>query len=152
MNRTLLGKPEELASRRIPRLREDDKAPGNRPRDPSTLLYPLGKDTRVVAPNKPLSLTGFRMDDRPGVEKVFVILSATELGLARYFDHDGKQVTAPSAAGDLLNSLNAELVTMFENSDAVASRGITRVPQRVGVLRDGVKPGMVEVTLTHQPR
>jgi hypothetical protein len=161
LNRTLAGDPSSLGSKGIERIRDDDRRE-RPPVGPYQLLYPMKNDPRVAESNKPFKLTGFRMDDKPGVEKMFVVVSAKPIDISRYFDVDGDQRTGnrpPSSGGDrgrredrdedVLDQLNKDLADWSANAESVLPKGVERDPEGYGVVRDPAKPGVVELTLLH---
>lgn len=154
VNRTLSGDPGSLGSKGIERIRDDDRR--DRPRTPAyKLLYPMKTDPKVAEANKPFKLTGFRMDEKPGVEKMFIVVSAKPLDISRYFDVNGDQRTGRGprndSDGDVLDQLNKDLADWSQNAESALPKGIERDPEGYGVVRDTTKPGVVELSLLHFP-
>ncbi len=160
VNRTLPGDPGTLSSKGIERIRDEDRR--ERPRTgPYKLLYPMKNDPKVADPNKPFTLAGFKMDDRPGVEKMFILVSAKPIDITRYFDVNGDQRTGRRPAGgggnredtddDVLDQLNKDLADWSQNAESALPKGIEREPEGYGVVRNPAKPGVVELTLLHFP-
>lgn len=168
LNRTFNGDPEMLAAKGIDRVRVEDRQ--RRPESPTyRLLYPLKGDKNTVSADQWITLPGsdsFNMDSRPGVEKLYVIVSAHPLNLAQHFSLETGQIRSSSSASssgrrndsddDVLGQLNKELETYAANGQtaAVSEKGIIRSGQSesYGVLRDSGKPAQFEVSLKHLAR
>lgn len=160
VNRTLAGDPGTLRDKGIERIRDDDRR--ERPRGSAyKLLYPMKNDPRVAEANKPFKLTGFRMDEKPGVEKMFIVVSAKPIDINRYFDVASGDQRKPRPGGDagrrddtdddVLDQLNKDLADWSQNAESALPKGIERDPEGYGVVRDPGKPGVVELTLLHFP-
>lgn len=179
LNRTFSGDPSQLASKGIQRVRDEDQR--TRPSGPTyRLLYPLNREGNKMRANYWAVLPGegasasFTMDNQPGVEKLYVVVSSRPLDLNRYFNiEDGElRASAPgrserAQAGsngprrqdseeDVLSQLNKELAEFSANGESAftETKGITRdrEPESYGVVRDSNKPAQFEVTLVHLPR
>jgi len=159
LNRTFAGEPGELSRKGIERIRDDDHG-GRGSKEKYKLLYPLGKDPKTTSASAPFRLPVMHMDDQPGVEKMFIVVSAKPIKIDNYFDVNGDQRRSPSAGGgrhvdsedDVLDQLNKELVSWKDNSEIVQAKGISRDSEGYGVVRDSAKPGMLELTLQHHPK
>jgi hypothetical protein len=166
LNRTLVGNPDQLSSKGIDRVRDDDRRDRTGKRARYKLLYPLGNDAKVTSANKKFQISGFKMDNQPGVEKMMVVVSAKPVDLSKYFDVDGNQRTRRGRASgsegdsgrhtdseeDVLDQLNKDLSDWAANAESSLPKGVTRDPEGVGVVRNGDRPGMVELTLRHYGR
>jgi hypothetical protein len=160
VNRTLSGDPGTLNSKGIERIRDEDRR--DRPRTTQyKLLYPMKNDPKVADANKPFKLAGFRMDDKPGVEKMFIVVSAKPIDISRYFDVNGDQRTGGGGRdrgrrddtdNDVLDQLNKDLADWSQNADSALPKGIERDPEGYGVVRDTGKPGVVQLSLLHFPK
>ena len=171
LNRTFNGDPQQLAAKGIDRVRREDSS--RRPDGPTyRLLYPLKSDSNRVAANRWVVLPGednFSMDNRAGVEKLYIIVSSKPLKLSDYFNVESGEIrngSASSGSGntsrrndsddDVLGQLNKQLAEYAENAQIaiLEEKGITRTsdPGSYGVVRDSGKPAQFEVSLRHLPR
>ena len=178
LNRTLPGDQDRVGSRGIDVIRDEDRRNRSGDRRKYTLLYPRGGESRPVRGNTRVQLPPgnqfFRMDDEPGIERVYVLASENEIDVSDYFDLDnGRQRTGrprgrprggdSSIEDDVLDQLNAHMaelvgnaLTEFAPEDAdsrgieVSSYGVVRDDGRSGNERR--RPGTaVEVSLRHLP-
>ena len=106
--------------------------------------------------------TYFTMDDNPGIEKLYLVVSQKQLDIGDHFDlQDGRLRRSESGGagrrddsdGDVLNQLTAKLAQYSGNAALSFPKGI-RVEEAdgygVGVERG--KPLMVEVDLAHHSK
>lgn len=166
LNRTIVGNPDELSTKGIERVRDDDRRDRRSNRAQYSLLYPQSGEAKATTANKPLTISDFQMDKVAGVEKLLVVYSAKPIDVSRYFDLKGKQRTGRPASGndradggkhtdteeDVLDQLNKNLADWGANAESSQPKGVTRDPEGVGVVRDGNRPAMYEVTLRHFAR
>jgi len=159
LNRTLPGDPEQLSSKGITRIVEDDRRnPSTRTR--YTLLWPNTAQAQRIRANTPFTVPAeFRMDNEPGVEKLYVVVAEKPIRIEDYFDvRNGQQRATPTAGSgtprrdtneDLWAQLGKDLTSWVANADAsMASKGIQEV-ESYGIVRDGAKPAAVEISLKH---
>jgi hypothetical protein len=174
IGRTFDGNPD-TASKGISIVRDDDRKQKPKPgQDTYTLLYPFGPEVGVKVRkgefrNVPMRDL-LRMDENPGVEKVYVVVSDKQLDLTKLF-RDGRLVNAPGsrqgegqhssegrqsdAPGDALDNLDRGLAEWAENSVSeapVSSKGIVREGSDEGegcTVGNRAKPIMAEITLKH---
>jgi hypothetical protein len=144
-----------MSEKGIERVRNDDRTErGDRAK--YTLLYPLEGDRAArTKPGTPFAVPDLRMNSEPGVEKIYVVVSAKPINIGDYFDTSGKQRTgrrrtAPAAGTndtdeDVLGQLNKDLADWNANAE-VSAKGVERA---TGVARDAAKPAMAELTLKH---
>jgi hypothetical protein len=175
INRTFEGDPERMASKGITIVRDDDHKQKPKPgKDTYTLLYPIGPEAGAKVKkgdfrNIPVHDL-LRMDETPGVEKVYVVVSDKPLDLTKLF-RDGKLVNAPGSRpgegqhssdgrqsdspGDALDNLDRGLAEWAENSASeapVSSKGIVREGSDEGdgcTVGNRAKPIMAEISLKH---
>jgi hypothetical protein len=164
LNRTLPGDPSTLKNKGIDRIRDDDQRAPAQQRMKYKMLYPRENDPKTTKVNTPFKIPGLSMDDTPGVEKMFIVLSAKPVNLANYFDlTNGNQRGGGGGGGtgggrrvdtadDVLSQLNKDLVLWQGNSDITLGKGVQRDTDNIGVIQDPTKPGMLELTLQHHPR
>ena len=181
LNRTLPGDQDSVGSRGIEVISDEDRRNRSGDRRKYTLLYPRGGDPRPVRRNARVQLPPggqfFRMDDEPGIERLYVLASEEEIDVSEYFDlENGRQRTGPgrrprrggdTIEDDVLDQLNMRLVdlagnalTEFAPEDAdsrgieVSSYGVVRDDRRSSDRRsrDGRPGTAVEVSLRHLPR
>lgn len=163
LNRTMVGDPNQLSSKGIDRIRDEDRNNTQGPRPKYKLLYPLANDPKATTANKAFQISGFRMDNQAGVEKVLVVYSAKPIDLSRYFDLNGNQRGSqpPARDGrrtgggradtdeDVLNQLDKELADWAANAQTALPKGVTRDLEGYGIVRDPNRPGLVDLTLRH---
>ncbi len=160
LNRTIDGDPNQLSSKGIERVRDDDRRERQGSRQRYTLLYPKGGDAKTTSTaNKPFTISGFSMDENPGVEKMLVVVSTKPIDLNKYFDltngnqrEDRRRADSgrrTDSEDDVLDQLNKDLADWASNAETSLPKGVSRDPEGVGIIRDAAKPAMVELTLRH---
>jgi hypothetical protein len=93
-----------------------------------------------------------RMDQNPGLEKVFVVVSPNPLDLSKYFDQQSAS-GYPSSDEQEAARLTRDLASMRENTQIAESKDIVfEGADSFGVSRDPKKPMVVVVNLNHYPR
>jgi hypothetical protein len=92
----------------------------------------------------------FRMDERPGMEKLLVVVSAKPIDIAKFFDvRSGKQKAGGTDTDDdVLDQLSRTLMEYSGNSDVQSAKGID-VVDGYAAPKDGAKPMVVAVDLKH---
>lgn len=174
LNRTLRGDERSLRSKGIDVIRDEDRRDRSGSRRPYRLLYPApGRRPAAVRAGARIQLPSrdgyFVMDDEPGVERVYLVVSDRPVDVLDDFDpEDGRQRTGPprgrdgSIEDDVLDQLNARLASWVGNADVamadedaagkgidVAGYGVVREDDGSG---DGPRIAAVEVNLRHLPR
>jgi hypothetical protein len=158
INRTFNGDPSQYASKGIDRVKnEDSQKPPSGPT--YKLLYPVRNEDNKVHPGKAITIPGgsetFTMDERPGVEKIYVVVSQKPLNIRNLFNvetGDIKRDNRNDSRDDVLNQLNADLTQYASNGNtAFADKGIGR-SDSYGIVREADKPAQFEVTLRHLPK
>ena len=153
------------------RRRPVDERPGSgRRRGGYQLLFPTreaGRSNRLVAgkvhtiPADPELY--FTMDDRPGIEKLYLVASEREIDITEQFDLSDGSMRRGSGGGrddtddDVLSQLSAKLAAYGANAEieyVVTGKGIDLARERdnYGAGRDPRKPFMNEVDLAHHAR
>ena len=176
LNRTLSGDARDLQSKGIDEIIGEDRRDRSGSRQPYTLLYPrpgerppaLPAGRRVQLPREDDRF--FRMDDNPGVERLYVLASDRRIDISEFFSlESGRQregrtprTDRPGRDGsiddDVLDQLNARLaswagnaLTEFADEDA-HSKGVEVSSYGVGhPERSGNSPTAIEVSLKHLP-
>jgi len=161
LNRTFPGDARRLQSRGIEEVRDDDRRNRRGDRRQYTLLYPRADSRPAALPaNRPVRLPRgdrvFVMDDEPGLERLYVMVSEQRLDIDDYFDLNGRQRTrrrpggGGSADDDVLDQLNANLASASANGSTVFARGIVEEDDGdYGIVEDADGPYTVEVNLRH---
>ena len=157
LNRTFPGDARRLQALGIGDVLDNDKQNRQGDRRQYTLLYPrAGSSPAALRPNRPVRLptgnTVFRMDDNPGLEKLYVMVSEERLDIDEYFESGGgRQRTGGSPDHDVLDQLNADLATGSTNGSTVFAMGIIEDDRDAdyGVVEDDDRPYTVEVNLRH---
>ena len=160
LNRTLQGSAEMVdkyaGTRGIQVLRDDDRKPSGAAGAYQLLFPRTGQSNRVPA-NQNFTVPSdgvFVMDEDPGIEKLYVILSPGPLNLAGYFDPDTGRMLSSGAAQDQIAALTQTLADWNRNGDtsipAASTRGIQ--VQGYGVSKDASRPALVELDLRHSQR
>ena len=140
------------------RRRWRDERPGaGRRREGYQLLFPtreVGRSNRLAA-GKVHTIPAdpdvhFTMDDRPGIEKLYVVVSDREVDITEHFDlSDGSMRWGSGGGGtddtddDVFSQLTAKLASYAGNA-------LERDNYSAG--RDPKKPFMIEVELAHHAR
>lgn len=175
LNRTFNGdNVTELAAKGIERVRTEDSQ--RRPEGATyRLLYPLKNDGNKVKANHWVVLPGadsFNMDNRPGVEKLYIIVSSQPMRWDNRFDVESGEIRTGSGGNtsnasnnrprndrdeDVLSQLNKDLAAYAANGQTaiLEQKGIIRTgsdSESYGVVRDSSKPAQFEVSLRHLPR
>ena len=174
LNRTLAGDARDLQSKGIEEIRDEDKRNRSGSRREYMLLYPRpGERPAAVPANTGVQLPReddrfFRMDNNPGVERLYVLASERRIDISEFFDLErGRQRTGrrsgPGRAGDdgsidddVLDQLNARLASWadsaaseFADEDAHL-KGIE--VSSYGIVKEGNSDAAaIEVSLTHLP-
>ena len=176
LNRTLRGDARNLQSKGIEEIREEDRLNRSGSRQQYTLLYPrpgerpaeMPAGRRVQLP--PEDDRFFRMDDDPGVERIYVLASDRRIDISEFFSlENGRQregrtprTDRPGGNGsiddDVLDQLNARLaswagnaLTEFADEDA-HSKGVDVSSYGIGdPARSRNSPTAIEVSLKHLP-
>ena len=164
LNRTFPGDARRLQARGIDEVRRRDRQNRRGDRRQYTLLYPrAGSRPAALPARRPVRLPAgdrvFRMDDEPGLERLYVMVSEQRLDIDEYFEREGLQRTGRrpggggSADDDVLDQLNANLAEGWANGSAVFARGIIEDERNAdyGVVEDARRPFAVEVNLRHLP-
>lgn len=174
LNRTLDGDPEQMASKGITVVRDEDRQQKTKRRKAAyTLLYPSPSEAnRKIRKGAYRDIPGtelLAMDNNPGVEKVYVVLSDAPLDLTKYF-RDGQMVSASGGdrtaddkgrksdnPGDAIDNLDRNLADWAQNSATeppaqAASKGVIREGSDEGegcTVGNRNKPIMAEISLKH---
>ena len=165
LNRTFPGDAQRLQGRGIEEVRRDDRVNRGGDRRRYTLLYPRASSSPpAIRANVPVRLPAgdrvFRMDDNPGLERLYVMVSEKRLDLDEYFESNGRQRADDRPAGgggsaddDVLDQLNANLAAASANGSTVFARGIIEDDRNAdyGIVEDADRPYTVEVNLRHLP-
>ena len=159
LNRTFPGDARRLQGRGIEEVRDHDRQNRAGDRRQYTLLYPRpGSRPAALPANRPVRLPAgdavFRMDDDPGLERLYVMVSEHALDIDEYFETEtGRQRTGESADNDVLDQLNANLASASANGSTVFARGIIVDDGNAdyGIVEDEERPYTVEVNLRHLP-
>jgi hypothetical protein len=147
------AKVERYAGTRgIEVIRQDDR---NRKTDSWDLLFPnsgSGRDNLIKAnaltsiPSAPGQF--FKMDEKPGLEKLTIVAAPRPLGLEAYFDTTSGKMHE-GAGDEIRNRLTRSLMDYSGNSIVdSATRGIEIVEGYAGS-KDSAKPIVVVVDLRH---
>ena len=160
LNRTFPGDARQLQALGIKEVRDNDLDNRDGDRRPYTLLYPrAGSRPAALPANRLVRLPAvdrvFTMDDEPGLERLYVMVSEQRLDIDEYFEN-GRQRTGSRPGGggsadeDVLDQLNASLAVASANGSTVFAQGI-REEDNVdyGVVEDADRPYTVEVNLRH---
>ena len=161
LNRTLRGDARRLQSKGIDQIREEDLRARGGNRVQYTLLYP-GKGERPIAlpPNRPVRLPQgrgnlFVMDNEPGIEKLYVVLSERPIDIGDHFNLEtGRQRSGRAASGrgtdeDVLDQLNTAMASWSGNgTTAIAPKGIDTVDS-YALAHEAGGPYLIEVDLKH---
>jgi hypothetical protein len=153
LHRTMNGDPSRLKG-------IDIEAPAPGPEATSyQMLFPnrlTGRNNKM-APNRVYTVPGeadFRMDDKPGVEKLYLVVSPKPLDITKYFNvQDGKIQRGgkrDDSRDDVESQLSKELKGLTGNTDSAMAKGIEI--DSYAVARDNGKPVVVQVNLQHYPR
>jgi hypothetical protein len=141
-----------------------EAAPGSseKPRvSPYRLLFPTnvaGQNNHLKAGNQssiPAGDVAFRMDQEPGTEQLFVLISPTPLDIAKYFDKAGSPSDSPAGSKGIgetsstQEELGRELAAMEENAEVSYAKGIGI--DSYGLSRDSKKSAVIKVNLKHLP-
>ena len=164
LNRTFPGDARRLQALGIEEVRNRDRQNRRGDRRQYTLLYPrAGSRPAALPANRPVRLPAgdrvFRMDDSPGLERLYVMVSEERLDIDDYFEINGSQRTRRAADGngsaddDVLDQLNADLAAGSTNGSTVFAMGIIEEDGDVdyGIVEDDDRPYTVEVNLRHLP-
>ena len=153
------------------RRRRDERPGAGRRREGYQLLFPtreVGGSNRLAA-GKVHTIPAdpdiyFTMDDRPGIEKLYVVASDRETDITELFElSDGSMRPGSGGGGtndtddDVLNQLSAKLASYAANAETefkLAELGIRLERERdnYSAGRDPKKPFMTEVDLAHHAR
>jgi hypothetical protein len=152
LHRTALGEPDRF-SKGI-EFESANEAP--KP-SPYKLLFPRGKASQLPLPAGKDQLIPnegvFRMDQSPGLEKLFVVVSPSPLDLSKYFDYTTFARHDQQSDEIEVARLTQELVAMGSNAQIAESKGITvEDADSFGVSRDPKKPMVVVINLRHYHR
>ncbi len=180
LHRTIDGDPRSDRVRRyagpkgIEVVRDENRrrgSPGDRDRERSAgedgsyqLLFPnktVGMDNRLRAHTVhtvPVDRNlFFTMDDNPGIEKLYLVVSDKQLDIGEHFDIEDGRSRRRSGSGsgrrddsarDVLGQLTAKLAAYGGNSSVdFATKGIS--VESYGVVLERDKPMMIEVDLAH---
>jgi hypothetical protein len=99
----------------------------------------------------------FTMDQQPGIEKLYIVLSPAPVDILRYFDMEtGRMLRARSAAHlpdrGALTDLGGQMSEWSKNGNTAipepGSKGI-RV-EGYGLSADSARPALIEVDLRHR--
>lgn len=168
LNRTFNGDPKEMGEKGIERVRDEDRDRKERGQGTYTLLFPApGERAEKIPAGHYRDIPGdvsLRMDKNPGVEKLYVIVSDTELDIPKMFPGgqlraSGKKERHSDSSGDVLDRLNKDLTEWAKDSQTesapapsgddaenASSKGIERDTYTVGSRN---KPILAEITLRH---
>jgi len=149
LHRTAVGPPDQISKSVEFESAKDAPKPNS-----YTLLFPRGKARQMPAGKDQLIPDEgvLRMDKKPGLEKLFVVISPDPLDLSKYFDPESAH-GYPSSDDAEAAQLTRELATMGENAQVAESKGVTfEGTDSFGVSRDPRKPMVVVVNLGHYHR
>ena len=177
VHRTLEGDPSSDRVRRyagpkgIEVVRDDNRdrgGSGNRDRDGTNyqLLFPnekVGRKNRLKARRLytvPADRNKyFTMDDNPGIEKLYVVVSPQRLDIEDHFDirdggvrrgRSGGDGRRDDSSSDVLDRLTAQLAEYAGNADLSLSKGIeVEEVDSYGIGVERGRPLMIEVDLAH---
>jgi hypothetical protein len=170
LNRTFSGDPKEIGDKGMTTVRDEDRTNPDRSRPSYTLLFPAsGERPEKIAAGKYRDIPGdvaLRMDQTPGVEKVYVIVSDHQLDLPKMFAggrlRNGGSRTATDSDShksdsedDVLDRLNKELTEWASDSQTEGPPAGTEDSTGKGIERDTytvgarAKPILAEISLRH---
>lgn len=180
LNRTIGGDPDRnqrySGTKGINVVRDEDRRDTSGSRsDRYKLLFPTrdtGTSNRLAA-NRVHTIpydgkTHFVMDSKPGIEKLYVVLSSEPIRIERYFDLDGGALRAgkgeavktvpaegeeegeEAESEDTLDDLNKALSEWADNAEVAEAKGIA--VESYGVSQNPARPMMIEVDLNHFAR
>ena len=150
------------------RRRRDERPGAGRRREGYQLLFPtreVGRSNRLAAgkvhtiPANPDLY--FTMDDRPGIEKLYVVASDREVDITEQFELSDGSMRRGNGGGrtddtndDVISQLSAKLASYAANALNWFEKGIKveRERDNYGAGRDSKKPFMTEVDLAHHAR
>ena len=150
------------------RRRRDERPGAGRRREGYQLLFPtreVGRSNRLAA-GKVHTIPAdpdlyFTMDDRPGIEKLYVVASDREVDITEQFELSDGSMRRGNGGGrtddtndDVLSQLSAKLASYAANALNLFEKGIKveRERDNYGAGRDSKKPFMTEVDLAHHVR
>jgi len=143
-------------------LRGDDLK-AEQPKGEYRLLFPLRKTglqnrlTAGVVHIVPGNGARFTMDQQPGIEKLYIVLSPTPVDILRFLDKEtGRMLrtrsSAPLPDRGALTELGGQMSEWSKNGNTAiperGSKGIT--VERYGVSADSARPALIEVDLRHR--
>jgi hypothetical protein len=170
LNRTFNGEPKELGEKGITTVRDEDR---RRQRDQPrySVLFPAAGEHPVkIEGGRYRDIPGdvlLRMDDTPGLEKLYVIVSDHEIDLRRLygnairFDHgsedrpEAREGRRSDSEGDVLDRLNKDMSDWAANGQTEGPSGDDKGTSSKGIERDTYtvaprnKTFMAEITLHH---
>lgn len=171
LNRTFSGDPKEIGDKGITVVADEDRGNHDHSKPTYTLLFPAsGERPEKIAAGKYRDIPGdvaLRMDQTPGLEKLYVIVSDHQLDLPKMFagtklrtgntHHASENDSHKSdSEDDVLDRLNKELTDWAGASqtegpppagaDESAAKGIERDTYTVG---SRSKPILAEINLRH---
>jgi hypothetical protein len=175
LNRTVEGDPEKLDKYAGPMgievIRDDDS---RKPEQANyKLLFPVqksGSNNKIrgrKVSTLPTTESWFNMDENPGIEKLYIVVSPTPIEITRYFNVSGDVRRGRASGGgghagnggghkddtdeDVLGQLNKDLLQYSRNAELTTSKGIN-VVDGYGIGIDSGKPMVVQVDLNHYRR
>lgn len=165
VHRTFDGDPESSDTKRVAGskgievVRREDR--GRAKEATYQLLFPssqAGQNNKLAARKVHTVPTSssvyFNMDDKPGIEKLYLVVSPTPIDIKSYFDiESGKIRGRDDTADDVISRLNADLSQYGKNVELTFSKGIqVGEADSYGIVVDREKPMMLEVDLAHHRR
>jgi len=166
LTRTIPGESDRTAryagSKGIEILQREDSK-GERPVAAYRLLFPLtktGLQNRLTVGGVhtiPANGARFTMDQEPGIEKLYVVISPESIDMSPYFDMETGRVwqdgTPDGRSGHgHLSGLGARLLEWSRNAQTSiagpASKGIT--VEGYGVSSNSLRPALIEIDLRHR--
>ncbi|MGO9271198.1 MAG: hypothetical protein ACLQOO_13235 [Terriglobia bacterium] len=139
---------------------EDLKA--GRPTGEYRLLFPLkktGLQNKLTADRVhtvPENGARFTMDQDPGIEKLYIVLSPDLIEMGKYFDLSTGRLAHPAADSRadpaMVSDLGHQMLEWSKNGDVAipeaATKGIT--VEGYGVSTNSARPALVEIDLRHR--
>lgn len=169
LHRTINGEPERLSRYAGPAgievIRDDDRRQSGEAR--YQVLFPAartGKANRLASRKVQTVPTGevfFNMDDKPGIEKLFVIVSDSPLDISRWpgvagevggeASNSNNERRRSSNRDDSDDDVTSRLKRYSQNSEMTYSKGIG-VVEGYGIGIDRAKPMVFQIDLNHYRR